>query len=306
MWSTGPSPPPASWVERRPVRRAVYLLPLLLAALTPLRAEAPGAGLLVCYPNAPGTQEQAKPVMEQLGAHLSGATGDPIDPAFFTASAPAREFVAKEQPRFAILSLALYLQWKDELKLELLAQAERARARTERFHLVVPAGSPWKALDDLKRAERKPVVWSSHLDDPRFVSQVVFDGALRVGADVEGKSTAQPLTALRHMKSGKPFQESPVDAVLLEDAAWSELQKLATFKDAVRALHSSAPLPTPPVVALPAADAGARERMKKALLAMDDEPGARELLGTLQVTAFTEPDAAAYEAVARAYARETP
>jgi ABC-type phosphate/phosphonate transport system substrate-binding protein len=294
--------------------RAIACLLLIVAALAPstLRAAGEATGLLVCYPNAPGTQEQAQPVMVKLGEHLSAATTDTVRPAFFTAAAPAREWVAKERPRFAILSLALYLQWKDELKLELLAQSERGRARTERFHLIVPAASPWKTLDDLKKADggRKPVIWSSHLDDPRFVGQVVFDGALRVASDeqgdVVGRSTAQPLTALRHMKSGKPFQDAPVDAVLLEDAAWSELQKLATFKEAVRALHSSAPLPTPPVVALPGADAPARERMKKALLGMDEQAPGRELLATLQVTDFLEPDAAAYEAVARAYAREAP
>ncbi len=271
-----------------------------------------GPGLLVCYPHGPGTSESARPVMERFGAALSTATGDELKPAFFSEVAPAASYVDAEQPRFAILSLPLYLAWRDARSLSLVAATQRDQATTERYHLVVRAESPWKSLDDLKAAagERRPVVWSSHLDDPRFVSNVVFAGGLRVRTDdsghVRGVVTAQPLRALRKMKSGDPFEDQPVDAVLLEDSAWSELQKLATFKGSLRALASSAPLPTPPVVAFAGTDPQATARLAKALTGLHASPDGRDLLGTLQLTGFAAPDAAAYEAAAKAYAAEAP
>jgi len=249
--------------------------------------------------------------MERFGAALSTATGDPVAPAFFSEVAPAASYADAERPRFAILSLPLYLAWRDARGLTLVAATQRDQATTERYHLVVRAESPWKSLDDLRAVagEKRPVVWSSHLDDLRFVSNVVFAG-LRVRADdsghVRGVVTAQPLRALRKMKSGDPFEDQPVDAVLLEDSAWSELQKLAAFKGSLRALASSAPLPTPPVVAFAGTDPQATARLAKALTGLHTSPDGRDLLGTLQLTGFAAPDAAAYEAAAKAYAAEAP
>lgn len=286
-------------------------VPIVLFALAAQAGER-GPGLLVCYPHGPGTSESARPVMERFGAALSAATGDEVKPAFFSEVGPAEAWVAAEQPRFAILSLPLYLAWREARGLSLVAATQRDQATTERYHLVVRAEAPWKSLDDLKATpgEKRPVVWSSHLDDPRFVSNVVFAGALRVRADdsghVRGVVTAQPLRALRKMKSGDPFEGQPVDAVLLEDSAWSELQKLAAFKGSLRALTSSAPIPTPPVVVFAGTDPQATARLTKALTGLHASPDGRDLLGTLQLTGFAAPDAAAYEAAAKAYAAEAP
>ncbi len=150
-------------------------------------------------------------------------------------------------------------------------------------------------------------MWSSHLDDPRFVSAVVFEGALRVAqddaGDVRGVVTAQPLRALRRMKAGEDFEGQPVDAVLLEDAAWNELQKIASFRDSLRAVHVSPPLPTPPVVAIGPVDPADVERLRQALVTMHEDAKGRELLGTLQVTGFTAPTPEAMDAAAAAYDR---
>ena len=269
--------------------------------------EPPGAGLVVCYPNAPGSTDAARPVMERLGAHLTWRAGFDVQPVYTNDADEARRWIETQRPRFAILSLALYLRWREALGLQVVAQSERSHAATERYHLVVGNGSPLRSLADLKGgvAGRKPVVWSSHLDDPRFVSGVVLAGALRVTADDAGDArgvvTAQPLRALRRMKAGEPFEGQPVDAVLLEDAAWVELQKIASFRDELRALHTSPPLPTPPVVAIGEVDPADVERLRAALLAMHEDAAGRELLGTLQVTGFTAPAPDAMSAAVAAY-----
>lgn len=273
-----------------------------------------GAGLVVCYPNAPGSTEAARPVMERLGAHLTWRAGFDVQPVYTNDAAEARRWIDGRRPRFAILSLALYLQWRETFDLQVVAQSERHNALTERYHLIVAQGAAAGSLADLKAGDggRKPVVWSSHLDDPRFVSRVVFAGRLRVEApgagageaDALGVVTAQPLRALRRMKAGEPFEGQPVDAVLLEDAAWTELQKIRSFREELRAVFTSDPLPTPPVVAIGPVDAADVERLRHALTSMHEEATGRELLGTLQLTGFGAPTPDAAQAAATAYARE--
>ncbi len=40
------------------------------------------SGLVVCYPNAPGSTDAARPVMERLGAHLTWRTGFDVQPVY--------------------------------------------------------------------------------------------------------------------------------------------------------------------------------------------------------------------------------
>jgi ABC-type phosphate/phosphonate transport system substrate-binding protein len=263
--------------------------------------------VVVCYPNAPGSTEAARPVMERLGAHLTWRTGFELQPVYTNDAAEARRWIDERHPRFAILSLPLFLAWREPLHLSVVAQSERQNSATERYHLLVAQGAPWRTLADFKQGAqgRRPVIWSSHLDDPRFVSRVVFAGALAVAADEAGDArgvvTAQPLKALRRMKGGEALEGQPVDAVLLEDAAWTELQKLQAFREGVRALFTSAPLPTPPVVALGEVDPQDVERLRGALLGMNDDAEGRDLLTTLQVTSFVAPTPDAMQAAITAY-----
>lgn len=268
------------------------------------------SGLVVCYPNAPGSTEAARPVMERLGAHLTGRVGFEVEPIYTNDASEARRWIDEQRPRFAILSLALFLRWREELDLEVVAQSERQNAITERYHLVVAQGSPWRSVDDAKAgAQGRPgVIWSSHLDDPRFVTRVVLQGALTVAlgeaGDARGVVTAQPLRAIRRMKAGEPFEDAPVDAVLVEDSAWTELQKIQSFREGLRALYVSPPLPTPLVVALGDVPADEVERLRKALVSMHEHADGRELLKTLQCTGFAPPAPAAIEAAVAAYGRE--
>ncbi|MCO5167196.1 MAG: PhnD/SsuA/transferrin family substrate-binding protein [Planctomycetes bacterium] len=289
-------------------RRAAAVALLALGLAGAAAGRPPGErGLVVCYPHAPGSTELARPVMERLGGYLTWRAGFDLQPVYTNDPAEARRWIDEGRPRFAILSLSLFLQWREALDLRPVAQSERNHALTERYHLVVAQESPWRALEDLRAARdgRKAVIWSSHLDDPRFVSRVVLGGALEVthdgAGDARGVVTAQPLRALRRMKANEPFEGQPVDAVLLEDAAWLELQRLQSFREGLRALHTSAPLPTPPVVSIGPVDGDDAARLREALVSMHTDERGRELLGTLQVTGFSAPAPEALEAAARAY-----
>ena len=292
------------------------LLALTLLAWPAVAQEAPApspfaGGLLICSPNSPGNPDSARPVMERFGAYLTPRLGTPCQPVYFNRTAAAREWLDKEGPRFAILSLDLYLRWREELGLVAIAQAERHGEASERLHVVVRAESSHRQLADLLPAAlgRPAVIWSSHLEDPRYTTRVVFQGALRVegdGGEVKVLPTHQPLKLLRRLKEGQPFEDQPVDAVVVDDAAWKALQEVPSLAGSLRELCATEPLPTPPVVAFPRASAEERAKLVEVLLSMREAEPGQELLSTLQVTGFRRPDEAALQAAADRWAREVP
>lgn len=291
-------------------------LPLPLACALALVAAGPAAGqasepepgaFVICYPNAPGTTASAQGVMRSLGEALTERTGRRFSPTYFNEVEPAREYVRDHQPRFGIVSLDVYLRWRDEHGLVPIAQTERDGATEERYTLLVAQDSPAQELEDLTKLGRPARIWSSHLDDRRFAGRVVFAGELeleREDALVQVVSTDQPLRALRRLKANKPFKDQPVDAVLVDATTWAGLQKLKSFQGAFRVLYTSPPLPTPPVVAFEGAPEDARLELSEVLSTMAKDAEGQALLKTLQLTAFRPADEATYAAAREAYGGE--
>ena len=269
----------------------------------PAGAGEASATLIVCYPNAPGSTESARPVMQRLGEHLAARGGTPCTAAYTNDAALARAWIDRSPPRFAILSLELFLRWREPLGLTPLALSERDGVIQERFHLLVPAGAPHARLEDLADLDRPAVVRSPHVEEARFARAILFGGRLDVRAQGEEPAAAwalatdQPLRVLRRMIKGEPFQDLPVDAVLVDDTTWSGLQQLKSFQGALRVLYTTPALPTAPVVAFPGAPPEARRRITAALAGMASDATGKKLLETLQVTGFrpaaTEGDALA-------------
>jgi ABC-type phosphate/phosphonate transport system substrate-binding protein len=248
-----------------------------------------GVGFLICYPNAPGSPRAATRIMEGFGDYLTRHQA-PCEPIYFNDEQAAVDWATEHRPPFGIVSLSVFLRWRVEHGLEVVALSERNGATTERFHLLVVSESPLHSLEDLaeQRLGRQAVMWSSHLEDPRFAEAVVFAGELPVVLEGEGPVrsvvTEQPLRALRRMKQGSDFQGQPVDAVLVDDTVWRALQELSSFQGVLRPIYSSPQLPTPPVVRF--AGAPEAEHLVTALTGMKDDEQGRQLLETLQVTGW--------------------
>ena len=250
--------------------------------------------LLVCYPNAPGTTESAQQVMGKLGAQLGGSA------VYFNDLASANAWIeAHGQPTCAIVSLGVYLRWREPHGLKLVARTERHGSTEERFYLLVKQDAPFTDLASF--GARRPTVWSGHLDNALFGQRVLFANQLVLGeGGAKVVSTASPLRALRRMKGGREFEGHPVDAVLLDGSAWTQLQQLKSFKGTVRALFESAPLPTPPVVSFATSNPDEVAALRKRLLALGEAPEGAALLETLQLTAFRPAKSGDLDAVVKA------
>lgn len=286
---------------------------LLVALALTCAAQGPDERFLVCYPNAPGSARRAEPIMQTFGSYVGERLERRVRPVYFNELKPAQDWMAQGMPRHGILSLSLYLRWREQHDLRVVAHAERGGKGTGRYHLLVPARSKLRQLGDLPAGA---CVWSAHLDDPRFASRVVFGGELlvkevwREGALEPGLpkgrvrvvSSTRALSALRRMQQGKPYKGNPVDAVLVDDTSWEGLQELRRFKGVFRVLYASAPLPTAPVVSF-GADVPESEskRLGEVLGAMKDDDEGRKILKTLQATGFCSPQREALQALVARY-----
>ena len=300
---------------------ALSLCALLSASATGQDGSAIPSEFLICYPNAPGSVRAAEPIMARLGQYLSDRTGSPLRPSYFNALGPADDWLESHQPHQGILSLSLYLRWHRAKELVPLAHAERGGASEERYRLLVRQDAPQQALSDFadpSKLGRPARIWSAHLDDPRFATNVVFQGQLmvkevRVGdslqpafakGSVRVVSTTHALNVLRRLQRQEDYQGDPVDAVLVDATVWSGLAQLKRYEGVFRVVYTSPALPTPPVVRFAA---GAEERSTKlaqALIGMGSDPAGEAILKSLLVTAFTSPQTKRLAELVAAYERE--
>jgi len=259
----------------------------------------------VCYPGKPGSTKAAKGVMEGFAAHLETEAKlekGALSAIYMNEEKPALEHLQESKPSYGILSLAIYLKWKAAgTKITPIAISEKGESHelTERFHALVPATSTRKGLADLKGS----VVTSCFLDDPRFATKIVFAGALDASSDVAIVATRMFLPALRLCADEKPLPDGrKLAAVIVDDAQLKGLEGLP-FKNKLKVLWSSKPLPTPPFVAF--GDAQGTDLSKKLttiLSGMSSQAAGKAVLETLQETSGFRPvPEGAYAGVESAY-----
>ena len=287
---------------------------LLVALALTCAAQGPDERFLVCYPNAPGSARRAEPIMQTFGSYVGERLERRVRPVYFNELKPAQDWMAQGMPRHGILSLSLYLRWREQHGLRVVAHAERGGKGTGRYHLLVLSSSKLKSLADLAKLEGA-CVWSAHLDDVRFASRVVFGGQLGIkdvwregksspglpGGQVRVVSSTRALSALRRMQQGKPYKGNPVHAVLVDDTSWEGLQELKRFKGVFRVLYASPPLPTAPVVSFGDVPESESKRLGEVLGGMKSDDEGRKILKTLQATGFGPVQREALEALVARY-----
>lgn len=258
--------------------------------------------MIVCYPGKPGTAKAAANVMATFTEHLATKAGfEPgsLQATYFNEEAPALEFVKEKRPAFGILSVALYLKWRAAgERLSILAQSERGGRSTDCYHVYVAPGSARHVLADLKGG----VLVSTHLQDARFATKVVFAGALDASTDVAVVSTKDMVGALKTCARKKPMSDGrALDGFVFDDAETEGWAKKPEFM-VLQKLWSSRPLPTPPVVSF--TDNATKEDASKlvvALLGMAKDAEGQKILAELQATGFNPITPEAYAQVEKAY-----
>jgi hypothetical protein len=272
-------------------RHAIMLGSFLLCIAS--AATAGEMTLVICAPGYPGNSEQAQPVMDDLAAALGGAmAGDPdyMGAVYHNELDAGLARLSEEDAVAALVPLPFYLRYRKELGLRPLAQALPISGPTESWSLVAHRG----AIGDVSSLEGWEITGMPGYA-PAFVREVAFPDWGKIPESVPIRFTARAVSALRKAAAGEKL------AVLL-DGAQSESLPALPFSSELEVVASSRPLPTSLVCAL-------GERLSKddaaelvsALLGLGETESGRELLASLRMTGFEQPDEAAIERLELAF-----
>ena len=250
--------------------------------------------MMVFYPGAPGSPEDAKGIMGDFGTYLAKAAGLPagsLNVEYENDLDTGLASIKKNKPGFIIVGLPVYLSQGAKSKMKLLAQTLPAGRKTDGYYILGRQDGPanLQAAKGLK-------LTSNQLYDKTFISRVVLGGQ-DVEAFFKLKEVHSGLRAIKAVGG----EEKKADLVLLDQQQYNAKNELPEGQ-ALKLVHRSPELPTPPVVFLEgvAADADVAA-IKKALLGMGNDAAAKEILKTMTLDGFTAPDASAYDAVRKLY-----
>jgi ABC-type phosphate/phosphonate transport system substrate-binding protein len=233
------------------------------------------------------TTEQAAPYLEQFMKYTESSLGwkGPKGQFFPEPGEDLKKFIDSEKPGFAMIDPDQYLEMAKSHQLVLLATVFGKNQSLGHLNLV--AKDP--ALKDLAATKGKSVA-STHLQSPKFLSAVVFDGK----ADVEkhfGKLVPKGST----LKVAKAVSTGEADLALLsdEEVAWL---KTSPYSD-LKVVWTSEALPPMSVAAFGKTSKPAdREAFGKMLLGMCADPKGADVCKAMEITKFGPPEQAAYDA----------
>jgi len=246
--------------------------------------------LLFVQPGGPGSTEKARPAMADFAAAL--ALG-PIKATYFNRTAEALRHIEKTKPAFGIVSLDFYLAHRKALELVPLARARPGGRSTTTYTLLVRKSDTLR-LDGLVGKR----ITGIHLSDPRFVSAVLLRGRYDAARQLKLIPARSALRAIRAVIRNK------ADVVLLDQDATLSLKQLPRYASQLVAIHTTAPLPSAPVVRI--AGRGAGVKLTDALLRLDKQPKGKTVLKTFKLAGFAAIKPGTYKAVREAYDKWKP
>lgn len=276
-------------------RRFALALGLLASPL----AHAGARDFVVYAPGLGGSADQAKPYLDTFFRELEKSLGWPTGGAsgeFLEDAKAAETYIAEKHPGFGMIAPSMYLELackKEPVEPIATLVGLRETGAAGRFHLV--AKDP--ALKDLKSVEGKRLA-SNHLENQRFVSRVVFDGAIDITKYFQLRTASSPLKPLKEVDRGE------ADVALIDDAQLAHMKSLP-FGQSLHVLFSSEPLPPFPVVAFTKAVKPAeRDKVRDALLGFCATPSGGTVCKSLQITKFEPVDASTFRAAVTHYCKK--
>ncbi len=241
-----------------------FLVAAAITGAVGLTASHAGAGdtvgVLVLKEHGVGSAAQAQPYLDKFVSMAASQNGWAAGKGqYHTTRKNADAFISAEKPHYGILSLAAFLDYKGKHSVEVIGQAQVARAGGQQYHIVS------KTSSDLGGCKGKTLA-SDHADDPKFIEKVVSKGAFKLG-DFTLVNTTRPVQTLKKVISDEAV------CALIDDAQYAELGKLEGGS-AVKSVWSGDKLPPMVVVAFPSAPAAEKKAFQSSLGKLCEGDGA--------------------------------
>jgi hypothetical protein len=263
----------------------------LMAALLAGPVLAGEHDMLLVLPGFPGTSAQAQPYIDRMLRHLEGKLGWPagsMSGRYLPDGVQGAAELASAAPGLALVDPSVYAGRQKALGMKVIAKVEVNGRGEETYSVVVRKGGPGSLAELKGKTVAGAVVY-----DPRYVANVIMDGALGAG-DIRTVPEKRPLKALRDVARGT------VDAAVVDRAVIEHLAEL-DFAGEVVVLHTSKPVPAPAVVVLGAGVPHAAA-LAGALVGMCGRPDGAELCRTLTLTSIKAASDADYAPLLKRYA----
>jgi ABC transporter, phosphonate, periplasmic substrate-binding protein len=236
------------------------------------------APVVVCYPGGPVSEEDANKAMSaMLGVveRVGGWPSQTFSSAFSSDVEGCKTLLKEKKPSFAITSLGIFLDQRQNLHLEPVVQPKMRGGSTEQFHLVAVKGR-FASLEDLKGK----LVGGTVFEESDFIRRVVFAGKLDPEKDFSLKPSKQAIRALRALDKGE------LDAILLNGQQFAALASLPLTHE-LDSVFTSAPIPLMGLVAnQQTSTPEERNRFARALSDMCKDTDGKKLCELFAIDAF--------------------
>jgi hypothetical protein len=243
---------------------------------------------LVLRENSEGSSVQAQPYLDSLLALMAKKNGwESARGKYMTRREPALDYIQKERPRLAILSLGAFLALKESHHLKVIGQVDLTAPGGRQYFLVSKEAS---TLDQCKGQ----TLASNHLGDTKFVEAIIAHRAFQL-TDFSLMVTPRPIQTV------KEVIRDQAKCALIDDAQLSAVPQVeggATLK----VIWKSRLLPPMPIAAFPSADARLIGQFQKSLPSLCTGEGAEPCknVGIISLKAASD---AAYAELLSAYAK---
>jgi hypothetical protein len=228
----------------------------------------------------------AQPYLDRFVALAAAQNGWPAAQGFYlTSRAAAEDFIRREHPHYAILSLPSFLALRKPYHLDVIGRVEVSLSGGRRYHLIS------RSAADLAGCKGK-VLATDHADDPRFVERVVARGAWSL-RDFQLQVTRRPLQTTRQVIDGQAV------CALIDDAQLAELAHLPGVSG-VRTVWSGDELPQMVVATFPSTPGAESAAFRANLTELCAEEG-KAICAEVGIVSLAKSDAREYAGVVAAY-----
>ena len=240
-------------------------------------AEAGNLDFAVIQPGQPGTEAEARPVMDALSDYIQQKMGsdESIKGHYFNRLKPALAFLKASPPAWGIVQLGVYAQHSTGFQMTPMAATRPGGFTKDIWRLMAQkdAGSDWKSLNGKIRGNM--------LFEKKATACLLF-GLFpdRLPFTLEG--TFRPLRSLRSLAKGK------ITGVVLDRVQYETVKTMSIGKK-IKVMHTSRELPTSPVVWFGAIN-NSTKKLAGVLQGMKDDENAVKLLALLQTDGFGSAD----------------
>ena len=262
---------------------------IIASLLTPFTANATPKPemIVVCYPGGAVNAKDANVAMSSMlrvVERVGQWQANSFNSLFTVKSDECRKQVAEKNPKFAIISLGLYLELRSQHNLVPVVQP-KIKGRTSERYRVMAQKDKYKSLDELKGK----TLGGTALEEPSFIGKIVFAGKYDPASFFVLKSSNQAIRALRSLDKGE------LDAVILNEQQFGGLASLQ-IKTPLEAIFTSEEISLMGVVAnSTTTTAEERARFSKALEGMCSDTEGKKLCDLFGVESFVTVDAAVFE-----------